>query len=99
MGYPLSDIAAREIVTSESANINSLMYAIYGSRTDVTSVGSAMKRTKGIEILSQPETMKQNSKFRAKVLRREVSSGWSGQTRVFLYELIKKSFQRNLQGV
>ena len=97
MGYPLSDIAAREIVTSESANINSLMYAIYGSRTDV--VGSAMKRTKGIESLSQPETMEQNSKFRAKVLRREVSSGWSGQTRVFLYELIKKSFQRNLQGV
>ena len=83
MGYPLSDIAAREIVTSESANINSLMYAIYGSRTDVTSVGSAMKRTKGIEILSQPETMKQNSKFRAKVLRREVVVAGRGKHACF----------------
>ena len=44
------------------------------SRTNVANVGSAFKDTRKVKVLSPHETIKKKSMFRAKALRREVSS-------------------------
>ena len=43
------------------------------SRTNVASVGSVFNDTRKVKVLSLPETIKQNSTFRAKALRRELA--------------------------
>ena len=48
------------------------------------------KTTRKVKVLSLPETIKQNSTFRAKALRRELAVGVGEKLRVFLYELIQK---------
>ena len=45
------------------------------SQTNVASVGSVFNDTRKIKVLSLPETIKQNSTFRAKALRRELAVG------------------------
>ena len=60
------------------------------SRTNVASVGSVFNDTRKVKVLSLPETIKQNSTFRAKALRRELAVGVGEKPRVFLYELIQK---------
>ena len=46
--------------------------------------------TRKVKVLSLPETIKQNSTFRAKALRQELAVGVREKPRVFLYELIQK---------
>ena len=43
-----------------------------------------------VKVLSRPETIKEESTFRAKALRRESVVGGRGKPRVFLYELLQK---------
>ena len=43
------------------------------SRTNVASVGSVFNDTRKVKVLSLPETIKEKSTFRAKVLRRELT--------------------------
>ena len=45
------------------------------SQTNVASVGSVFNDTRKVKVLSLPETIKQNSTFRAKALRRELAVG------------------------
>ena len=49
------------------------------SRTNVASVGSVFNDTRKVKVLSLPETIKQNSTFRAKALR--------SKRRILLYRL------------
>ena len=46
--------------------------------------------TRKVKVLSLPETIKQNSTFRAKALRRELAVGVGEKPRVSFYELIQK---------
>ena len=52
--------------------ISSFSYSIgcYILRTNVASVGSVFNDTRKVKVLSLPETIKQNSTFRTKALRR-----------------------------
>ena len=52
------------------------------SRTNVASVGSVFNDTRKVKVLSLPETIKQNSTFRAKALRRELAVGVGEKPRV-----------------